>query len=102
MKVASIALCLSLLAIEAHAVSRYTTTSMNCADIKAALQREGAAILQWRSPRNPSLPLYGRYVSDRRYCQPEQVTEAAFVPARDAKSCMVRQCVNVDFFPEGR
>lgn len=96
MRTASIALCLVLIAGEAHAISRYTVTSMNCAEIKAALQSEGAAILQWRSPRDASLPLYGRYVADRRFCQPEQVTESTFVPARDAKSCLVRKCVNVD------
>jgi hypothetical protein len=101
MKAVPIALCLSLFAVEAHAISRYATTSMNCADIKAALQREGAAILQWRSTRNPSLPLYGRFVANRRYCQPEQVAETDFVPARDTKSCLVRKCVNVDL-PEGR
>lgn len=101
MKAASIAVFLALLAGEAHAISRYTTTGMNCAEIKAALQREGAAILQWRSVRNPGLPLYGRYVANRRYCQPEQVAETDFVPARDTKSCLVRKCVNVDL-PEGR
>ena len=101
MKAASIALCLSLLAVEAHAISRYSSTSMDCADIKAALQSEGAAILQWRSTRDPSLPLYGRFVANRRFCQSEQVADTAFVPARDTKTCLVRKCVNIDL-PEGR
>ncbi len=94
MKAASIALCLSLFAIEAHAISRYTTTSMNCADIKAALQSEGAAILQWRSPRDPSLPIYARFVADRRFCQMEERAEIAHVPAADG-SCPVRRCARV-------
>jgi hypothetical protein len=101
MKTASIALFLALLAGEAHAISRYTTTGMDCAEIKAALQSEGAAILQWRSTRDPSLPIYGRYVANRRYCKLEQVADTAFVPARDTKSCLVRKCVNIDL-PEGR
>jgi hypothetical protein len=101
MKTVSIALCLSLLAVEAHAISRYTTTSMDCAEIKAALQSEGAAILQWRSARDPSLPLYGRYVANRRFCQVEEVAETTFVPSRDARSCLVRKCVNIDL-PEDR
>lgn len=101
MKSALIALCLLLVAAEANAISRYTSTSMNCAEIKATLQSEGAAILQWRSTRDPSLPLYGRFVANRRYCQPEQVAETTFVPSRDAKSCLVRKCVNVDL-PESR
>ncbi|NGO54441.1 hypothetical protein [Allomesorhizobium camelthorni] len=101
MRVASIALCLALVATAAHAISRYTSTSMSCAEIKATLQSEGAAILQWRSTRNPSLPLYGRFVVNRRFCQSEQVADTTFVPARDTKSCLVRKCVTIDL-PEGR
>ena len=100
-KAASIALCLSLIAVEAHAISRYNTTSMDCAEIKAVLQSEGAAILQWHSARDPSLPLYGRFVANRRYCQMEEVAETTFVPARDARSCLVRKCVTIDL-PEHR
>jgi hypothetical protein len=48
MKAVPIALCLSLVAVEAHAISRYASTSMDCADIKATLQSEGAAILHAR------------------------------------------------------
>jgi hypothetical protein len=98
MKAASIALFLALLAGDAHAISKYTTTSMSAA-IQAAVMSEGAVILQWRSMRNPGLPLYGRYVANRRYCQPEQVAETAFVPTRDANSCLVRKCVTVDLLP---
>jgi hypothetical protein len=94
MKAASIALCLSLLAVEAHAISRYATMNMNCAAIQAALRSEGAAILQWRSTRDPSLPLYGRYVANRRYCQMEEVAEIAHVPAADG-SCPVHRCARV-------
>jgi hypothetical protein len=99
MKAVSIALFLTLLAGEAHAISKYTTTSMSCAAIQAAVMSEGAVILQWRSPRN--LPLYGRYVAARRYCQPEQVAETAFVPSRGGTSCLVRKCVTIDL-PEHR
>lgn len=94
MKAASIVLCLSLLAVEAHAISRYTTTNMNCAAIQAVVQSEGAAILQWRSMRDPSLPLYGRYVANRRYCQMEERAEIAHVPAADG-SCPVHRCARV-------
>ena len=92
MKAASLALCLALIAGEAYAISRYTTTGMNCAAIQAAVRREGAAILQWRSPRN--LPLYGRYVANRRYCQMEERAEIAHVPAADG-SCPVHRCARV-------
>ena len=94
MRVASIALCLALVATAAHAISRYTSTSMDCAEIKATLQSEGAAILQWRSTRDPSLPLYGRYVANRRFCQMEERAEIAHVPAAD-RSCPVNRCARV-------
>lgn len=96
MKSMLLALCLSLVAAEAQAISRYNTTSMSCAQIKSALRNEGAAILRYRSARNPSLPLYGRYVSDRRFCNFDEVAETAFVPAADTRSCLVRECVQVD------
>lgn len=96
MKSLLLALCLSLVAAEAQAISRYNTTSMSCAQIKSALRNEGAAILRYRSKRNPSLPLYGRYVSDQRFCNFDEFADTAFVPAADTPSCLVRECVQVD------
>ncbi|WP_353645014.1 hypothetical protein [Mesorhizobium sp. WSM2239] len=96
MKPLLLALCFSLIAAEAQAISRYNSTSMSCAEVQARVRGEGAAILRYRSTRNPSLPLYGRYVSDRRYCNHNEVAETAFVPAADTKSCLVRECIIVD------
>jgi hypothetical protein len=92
-----LAAALSLLAAEASAINRYQTTSMSCAKIKAAVNSEGAAILRWQSTRNPGLPLYGRYVKSRQYCDPSEEATFASVPAADTKSCSVRKCVPVDF-----
>ena len=66
MKPLLLALCFSLAAAEAQAISRYNSSSMSCAEVQATVRGEGAAILRYRSTRNPSLQLYGRYVSDRR------------------------------------
>ena len=85
------------LTVEAQAISRYTSTSMTCAAIQNAIDREGAVILRYRSKRNPSLQLYGRYVSDFRFCQVEETSQTAWVPARDTASCPVLECVVVDF-----
>ena len=92
-----LAATLSLLAAEASAINRYQTTSMSCAKIKAILNNEGAAILRWQSTRNPGLPLYGRFVKSRQFCEQSEVTEYASVPAADTKSCSVRKCVTIDF-----
>ena len=84
-----------LLAGEAWAISRYQTTSMNCARVQAALKSEGAAILRYPAPDNPSLQLYDRYVYDGRMCSQSQRAVTRSVPAADTKNCAVRKCVRV-------
>ena len=84
-----------LLAGEAWAISRYQTTSMNCARVQAALKSEGAAILRYPAPDNPSLQLYDRYVYDGRMCSQSQRAVTKQVPAADTKSCAVRKCQRV-------
>jgi len=86
-----------LLATEAQAISRHQTERMDCADVRATLQREGAAILRWTSKRTAGLPLYGRYVSDRRFCDGDEYAAPASVPAADTPSCQVRQCKRIEF-----
>lgn len=96
MRTAVAALCLALFPIQAIAVERYTSTAMNCAEVKATVRGAGAAILQYRSTRNPSLPLYGRYVRDRLYCKHNEVTETVYVPTADTRLCPVYECKQVD------
>ena len=87
-----IALAATTLAAPAHAISRYESQGMSCARVQATVQRERAVILRYRSARNPSLPLYDRYVSDGRYCAVGEVAESAWVPTRDQARCYVRKC----------
>lgn len=98
MKVILAAMALTLVAGEASAVPRYQTMRMYCEDVRAVLQDEGAAILRWQSKRNPGLPLYGRYVSDGRYCELGEVSTFASVPTRDDATCPVRKCIRPDHF----
>jgi hypothetical protein len=93
-----LAAALSLLAAEASAINRYQTPGMSCAKIKAILNNEGAAILRWQSNRNPGLPLYGRFVKNRQFCDRDEAAEYASVPAADTKSCSVRKCVPIDLY----
>jgi hypothetical protein len=81
-----------LIAAAASADPAYTITNMSCASVQAAVKASGSAILHYRSKRNPGLPLYGRYVSDMRYCKSGQIISFASVPAAD-KVCNVRKCV---------
>jgi hypothetical protein len=86
--------CLSLLAEEAHAINRYTSTSMTCAKVQATISREGAAIMQHRSPRT-GLALYDRYVKNRLFCPGGQTTDWTSIPTSDQKSCRVYRCEDI-------
>jgi hypothetical protein len=91
------AACLTLLPTEARAIQRYTSTSMTCAEIKATLGRDGAAIMRHQSPRTGIL-LYDRYVKNRSFCPVGQTTERAYIPSADRKSCPVDRCKEIEFF----
>jgi hypothetical protein len=90
MKAVLIALSLMLVSFEAHAVSRYNSTSMSCANVKATVQRQGAVILRWRGASG--VPRYGRFVADGRFCSASERAEFSYVPSADRKSCAVREC----------
>lgn len=85
----------SLVALDAHAISRYTSTSMSCASIKSAVKNEGAVILRWTSSQGN--PRHGRFVANSGYCDPGQRAVTAYVPSANQKSCSVRECKRCDF-----
>jgi hypothetical protein len=90
MKKFALAGVLLFAAIPAQADPAYVITNMSCSKVQAAVKANGSVILHWTG--KSGLPLYGRYVSDRRYCQPGQIINFANVPAAD-KSCVVKKCV---------
>jgi hypothetical protein len=51
MKSMLLALCFSLFAAEAQAISRYNSTSMSCDEVRATVRSEGAVVLRYRSTR---------------------------------------------------
>ena len=79
-------------AFAASADPAFTISNMSCAAVQAAVQANRSAILHYRGRHNPSLPLYGRYVSDRRFCASDQIVTFASVPAADGW-CTVKQCI---------
>lgn len=89
-----LALCITTVSFPALAIQRYNVQTMSCASVQAAVNRDGAAILRYRSARNPSLPLYDRYVRNSRYCDYQQYAKPSFVPTRDNKQCRVRKCAD--------
>lgn len=91
-----LAACLSLVAAEAGAISRYDPTRMSCDRVQALVTREGAVILRYRSKHNPTLPLYDRYVASARFCDMGEVRSRAYVPSADTSSCPVFKCKRPD------
>ncbi len=89
-----LALCITTVGFPALAIERYNVQSMSCAAVQAAVNRDGAAILRYRSSRNPSLPLYDRYVRNGLFCDPSQYAKRSYVPTRDNNRCQVRKCAD--------
>lgn len=85
-------LVLVLMAADANAISRYNSPSMSCAQVQAAIRNQGAVILRYSSQRDPSLPLYDRYVLHDGYCEYGEYAKYASVPTRDTPSCPVYRC----------
>lgn len=88
------AAALALLVTEAQAISRYNSTSMTCDRIKATVRAEGAVILRWKSKNG--IQRYGRFVADGRFCSWSERAEISYVPAKDRRSCPVRECKYYD------
>jgi hypothetical protein len=91
MKTVLFAVCLSLVSVEAHAISRYNSTSLSCGEARAIIRDEGAAIMRWTSPRNPGLPLFGRFVYHDGFCAESERAETTFIPTAD-RSCALYEC----------
>ncbi|MBX3570483.1 MAG: hypothetical protein KF914_20655 [Rhizobiaceae bacterium] len=95
MKHLLLALVLTLVAGEAHAINRYTSTSMSCERIQATIAREGAAIMRYKSLRS-GVPLYGRFVTWREECGNRMLPQRTFIPSSDTPKCPVLECQRFD------
>jgi hypothetical protein len=93
-----LAIAFALIAADAFAQTRYDIHGMDCADVQALLQKDGVAILRYRSLFNLSLPLYDRYVSGQRECNPGEVASRTGVPTTDRDYCPVYKCVESELF----
>ena len=100
MRLLLVALGMSLLSAEAHAISNYNPLQLTCAEVKAAIRREGVVNLRWTSPR-AGVPRYGRYVAHSGFCRTGERAQQNLVPTRDRNSCGVSDCrpfFHDDFF----
>ena len=74
---------MSLIATAAFAQQRPSTVAMSCGQARGVLASRGAAVL------GTGGYTYDRFVRDRSFCQPTEVTRAAFVPTRDTPECFI-------------
>ena len=96
MRIMIATLCLLAATVPAGAISRYSTSDLSCGEVKGRIQSEGAVILRFRSTVNPSIPRFGRYVSNTGFCEPSEWAAFASVPTADNKTCPVRECQTYD------
>lgn len=81
------AFAVSAIPTDANAISRYNSKSMTCSAIKAAINNEGAVILDTANG------IFDRYVRNRNQCLVNQTTKRRSVPAADTSKCRVRYCI---------
>ncbi len=92
MKTFVLALGLSILASNAHAITRYTSTGMECDKVQGTIERDGAAIMRYASTRGTGAQLYGRFVRDTTFCSAGELAERSYIPASDRQQCPVLEC----------
>ena len=88
----SVTLLMLLAAGQASAIERYNTSKMTCAEVTAALQSEGKAILRYPSSRIPGMMRFERYVAERHMCGVGYLAIVTKVPTSDTKACRVIRC----------
>lgn len=100
MRILLATLSLLIAVAPAGAISRYNAWTLSCAEAKGIIRSEGAVILRFRSTTNPSIPRYGRFVNDNRYCSTSEIAAITYIPTADVLSCPVRECQIFEFDDE--
>lgn len=98
MKRIVLAVVFSLASFEASAIVRYMIQDMTCAEIQAAIERDGAAILFRKSASGVSV--YDRYVADQTFCPAGNIISQDSVPAADTGRCRVNRCIEASRFSD--
>jgi hypothetical protein len=74
---------LSLVATAAAAQPRPSTLNMTCGQARAIVASRGAAVL------STGRFTYDRFVSNRNYCEYDEVLEPVWVPTADTPQCPI-------------
>lgn len=68
---------------------RVNALSLTCDQARSMISQQGAVIMS--TGRNT----FDRYVSNRSYCQVNEVAKSDFIPTKDNAKCPVRRCGTV-------
>jgi hypothetical protein len=90
------ALVLIAMPIEANAIQRYTSTRMNCEEVRATIRGDGVALMRYKSKRTLGLQLFGRYVRSGQFCSIGEYAKRVHIPAADTNSCPVNECKRIE------
>jgi hypothetical protein len=81
--IATALVCVVAAATPASAQSRPDSLTMTCSAAQALVRQRGAVVIG----TGPNV--FDRYVADRRFCMPTQVSQNAFIATRDNRNCLV-------------
>lgn len=80
---AAVALCALLAADGAAAQSRPSSVAMTCAQTARVILDRGVVVL------GTGGQTFDRYVRDRSFCEPTEITIRSFVPTQDNPECFI-------------
>ncbi len=81
-----------LAAPDALALERIHSANTSCADIKAVLDRDGAAIILYPSRSIPGLTLINRFAATPNFCESAKRALPFAIKTRDSNVCKVPIC----------
>lgn len=80
----------TLISAPADAQSRRVNSqSISCDQVRTMISKQGAVIM------NTGRNTFDRYVSNRSFCQVNEVAKSDFIPTKDNAKCPVRRCGTV-------
>jgi hypothetical protein len=91
-----VAALFSIISFDASAIVRYMVQGMTCAEVKEAVERDGAAIL-YRQGKS-GVALYDKYVKNESFCATGYATAQQRITAADTDDCRVTKCIETRRF----
>jgi hypothetical protein len=88
----AMAVFLSIIPFEAWAIIRYMVQGMTCAEVQAAVDRDGIAILYRQG--ESGVTLYDRFVRDGSFCGTGSMPAVEGISVADTDNCRVTKCID--------